>query len=91
MLSWSIIRISFELRGFEQTDTDLSGETVLKTVPDDFVFLVWIYSDMEFADVDVSVPRNRKGEFEPQVLKKNQTSIAVRTLRRRSCLCMPRV
>ena len=24
-----------------------------------------------FGDVDVSVPRDRKGEFEPQVLKKN--------------------
>ena len=29
-----------------------------------------------FGDVEVSVPRNRKGEFEPQVLKKNQTSIS---------------
>ena len=29
-----------------------------------------------FADVEVSVPRDRKGEFEPQVLKKNQTSIS---------------
>ena len=29
-----------------------------------------------FGDVDVSVPRDRKGEFEPQVLKKNQTSIS---------------
>ena len=28
-----------------------------------------------FGDVEVSVPRNRKGEFEPQVLKKNQASI----------------
>ena len=27
-------------------------------------------------DVEVSVPRDRKGEFEPQVLKKNQTSIS---------------
>ena len=26
-------------------------------------------------DVELSVPRDRKGEFEPQVLKKNQTSI----------------
>ena len=25
---------------------------------------------------EVSVPRDRKGEFEPQVLKKNQTSIS---------------
>ena len=29
-----------------------------------------------FGDVEVSVPRDRKGEFEPQLLKKNQTSIS---------------
>ena len=29
-----------------------------------------------FGDVEVSVPRNRKGDFEYQVLKKNQTSIS---------------
>ena len=29
-----------------------------------------------FGEVDVSVPRDRKGEFEPQVLRKNQTSIS---------------
>ena len=29
-----------------------------------------------FGEVEVSVPRDRKGEFEPQVLKKNQTSIS---------------
>ena len=29
-----------------------------------------------FGDVEVSVPRDRKGEFEPRVLKKNQTSIS---------------
>src|SRR5699024_2667072 len=29
-----------------------------------------------FGDVEVSVPRDRKGEFEPQVLKKGQTSIS---------------
>ena len=29
-----------------------------------------------FGDVEISVPRDRKGEFEPQVLKKNQTSIS---------------
>ena len=28
-----------------------------------------------FGDVEVSVPRDRKGQFEPQILKKNQTSI----------------
>ena len=28
-----------------------------------------------FGDVEVSVPRDRKGEFEPQLLKKNQTGI----------------
>ena len=29
-----------------------------------------------FGEVDVSVPRDRKGEFDPQLLKKNQTSIS---------------
>ena len=29
-----------------------------------------------FGNVDVSVPRDRKGEFEPQLLKKNQSSIS---------------
>ena len=29
-----------------------------------------------FGNVDISVPRDRKGEFEPQLLKKNQTSIS---------------
>ena len=29
-----------------------------------------------YGEVDVSIPRNRKGEFEPQLLKKDQTSIS---------------
>ena len=29
-----------------------------------------------FGEVDVSISRDRKEEFEPQVLKKNQTSIS---------------
>ena len=29
-----------------------------------------------FGDVEVAVPRDRKGEFEPKVLKKNQTSVS---------------
>lgn len=29
-----------------------------------------------FGDVEISVPRDRKGEFEPQLLKKNQTSVS---------------
>ena len=29
-----------------------------------------------FADVDIAVPRDRKGEFDPQILKKNQTGIS---------------
>ena len=29
-----------------------------------------------FGDVDVAIPRDWKGEFEPQLLKKNQTSIS---------------
>ena len=31
---------------------------------------------ISFGDVEVSVPRDRKGEFEPKVLKKNQTGIS---------------
>ena len=29
-----------------------------------------------FGNVEISVPQERKGEFEPQLLKKNQTSIS---------------
>jgi len=29
-----------------------------------------------FGDVNVSIPRDRKGEFEPQLLKKNQSSVS---------------
>ena len=29
-----------------------------------------------YGDVEVAVPRDRKGEFEPQLLKKNQTSVS---------------
>ena len=29
-----------------------------------------------FGDVDVSIPRDRKAKFEPQLLKKNQTSVS---------------
>ena len=29
-----------------------------------------------FGDVEISVPRDRSGEFEPQLLKKNQTSVS---------------
>ena len=29
-----------------------------------------------YGEVDVSIPRDRKGEFEPQLLKKDQTSIS---------------
>ena len=43
-----------------------------------------------FGDVEISVPRDRKGESEPQVLRKNQTGISHRTSRRRSCPCTPR-
>ena len=29
-----------------------------------------------FGDVEISVPRDRKSEFEPKVLRKNQTSVS---------------
>ena len=42
-----------------------------------------------FGEVGMSIPRDRKGEFEPQLLKKNQTSVS-RISRKRSCPCIPR-
>ena len=42
-----------------------------------------------FGDVEISVPRDRKGEFEPQVLKRTRPASA-RTSRKKSCPCMPR-
>ena len=42
-----------------------------------------------FGEVEVSVPRDRKGEFEPKLLKKTRPA-SVRILRKRSCLCMRR-
>lgn len=30
----------------------------------------------EYGEVDINVPRDRKGEFEPQIVKKNQTDIS---------------
>ena len=29
-----------------------------------------------YGEVDISVPRDRKGEFEPQIVRKNQTSVS---------------
>lgn len=43
-----------------------------------------------FGDVEVSVPRDRKGEFEPQVLKKNQTSIS-QDIEEKFCQCVQKV
>ncbi|MEG1514947.1 MAG: transposase [Clostridia bacterium] len=42
-----------------------------------------------FGDVEVAVPQDRKGEFEPQMLKKNQTSVG-QDIRKRSYPCTPR-
>ena len=42
-----------------------------------------------FGDVEVSIPRDRKGEFEPQILKKTRPASA-RTSRKRSCPCTPK-
>ena len=43
-----------------------------------------------FGDVEVTVPRDRKGEFEPQLLKKNQTSIS-QDIEEKSSRCPQRV
>ena len=42
-----------------------------------------------FGEVDISVPRDRKGEFEPQVLKKSQTSIS-QDIEEKILSCTPR-
>lgn len=42
-----------------------------------------------FGNVEVSVPRDRKGEFEPQILKRTRPASA-RTSRKRSCPCTPK-
>ena len=43
-----------------------------------------------FGDVEVTVPRDRKGEFESQLLKKNQTSIS-QDIEEKSSRCTQRV
>lgn len=43
-----------------------------------------------FGDVEVTVPRDHKGEFEPQLLKKNQTSIS-QDIEEKSSRCTQRV
>ena len=42
-----------------------------------------------FGDVEVAIPRDRKGEFELQLLKKNRP-VSVRTLKKRFYPCTPR-
>lgn len=42
-----------------------------------------------FGDIEIAVPRDRKGEFEPQLLKKNRPA-SVSTLRKKFCQCIPR-
>jgi len=43
-----------------------------------------------FGEAEIDIPRDRNGEFDPQILRKNQTSISVPMLRKRSCRCTPR-
>ena len=45
---------------------------------------------ISFGDIEVAVPRDRKGEFEPQLLKKNQTSIS-QDIEEKSSRCTQRV
>ena len=42
-----------------------------------------------FGEIDIDVPRDRKGEFEPQLVKKQQTSLGI--LRKKYYPCMPKV
>ena len=60
MTSWATARYDYKNKDTDNSRNGHSSKT-LRT---------------SFGDVEVSVPRDRKGEFEPQVLKKNQTSIS---------------
>ena len=42
-----------------------------------------------FGDVEISTPRDRKGEFEPQLPRKTRPA-SVRTLKKRFCPCTPK-
>lgn len=42
----------------------------------------------EFDEVEVDIPRDRNGEFEPQIVKKNQTEI--KGIEGQISQCMPR-
>jgi putative transposase len=43
-----------------------------------------------FGDVDINVPRDRKGEFEPQLVKKHQTTLTG-DIEEKYCPCMLKV
>ena len=47
-----------------------------------------------FGEIEIATPRDRKGEFEPQLIKKNQTSVSQdmenKILSTRSCRCTRR-
>lgn len=45
------------------------------------------HSSKTLWDVELAVPRDRKGEFEPKLLRKNQTNIS-QDIQEKSCRCM---
>ena len=59
MMSWATASMTTKNKETDNSRTGHSSRTLCTS----------------FGDVAVSVPRDHKGEFEPQVLKKNQTSI----------------
>ena len=42
-----------------------------------------------YGDMEIDIPRDRKGEFEPQIVKKYQNTV-LRTWKKRSSPCMPK-
>ena len=42
-----------------------------------------------YGDMGIDIPRDRKGEFEPQIVKKYQNTV-LRTWKKRSSPCMPK-
>ena len=43
-----------------------------------------------YSDMEIDIPRDRKGEFEPQIVKKYQELRSLRTWKKRSSPCMPK-
>ena len=61
----------------KQTDNSRNGysEKIMKT---------------SFGEIDIAVPRDRKGDFEPQLIKKQQTTLSGDIEEKILSMCMPK-